>query len=178
MNHKRELPANIRIRPERVEEHGAIREIVRAAFGQEDEAVLVDALRRESEYVPGLSLVAQSGDHIVGQILFTRLHIGPDEPPPFLALAPIAVRPDCQKRGIGSALVRNGIELSRRLGFRGIVVVGHPEYYPKFGFLPARSFGLECPFPVPDEAFLALELVPGSFPTGGIRYARPFYQMG
>jgi putative acetyltransferase len=128
--------------------------------------------------VPGLSLMAEAGDHIVGHILFSRLHIGPDELPLFLALAPVAVRPDCQKRGIGSALIRNGIELSRRLGFRGIVVVGHPDFYPRFGFLPARSFGLECPFPVPDEAFLALALVPGSFPAGMIRYARPFYGMG
>ncbi|MEI9477878.1 MAG: N-acetyltransferase [Deltaproteobacteria bacterium] len=79
---------------------------------------------------------------------------------PALALAPMAVRPEYQNQGIGSELVRHGLRQCRDLGHKVIVVVGHPEYYPRFGFSLARAKGLEAPFPVPDEAFLVLELVP------------------
>jgi putative acetyltransferase len=74
----------------------------------------------------------------------------------------MAVHPDFQNRGIGSALVRQGLEICRDLGHAVVVVVGHPDYYPRFAFTSARAQGLEAPFPVPDEAFLAIELVPGS----------------
>jgi putative acetyltransferase len=78
-----------------------------------------------------------------------------------LALAPVAVRPGWQRQGIGGQLIRTGLESAAALVFRAVVLIGHPTYYPRFGFTPARSFGLECPFPVPDEVFMALPLRPG-----------------
>ena len=95
---------------------------------------------------------------------------------PALALAPMAVHPEFQSQGIGSRLVREGLERCRNLGHRIVVVVGHPEFYPRFGFTPARAKGLEAPFPVPDEAFMVTELVPGALDgvSGMIVYPAPF----
>jgi len=96
-----------------------------------------------------------------------------------LALATLAVRPELQNQGIGSELVRDGLERCRNLGHRIVVVVGHPKYYPRFGFSPARAQSLEAPFPVPDEAFLVLELVAGALTgvAGMVRYPPPFGEM-
>jgi len=114
---------------------------------------------------------------VVGHILFSPLVIETkDGAVAALALAAMAVRPEVQNQGIGSELVPEGLEWCRSLGHRIVVVVGHPDYYPRFGFSPARARGLEAPFPVPDEAFLALELVPGALDgiTGVVQYPPPF----
>jgi putative acetyltransferase len=157
---------DLEIRPERPEEIAVIWEINRLAFGGEAEPNLVDKIRQSAGFIPQLSLVALRQGRIVGHILFSLIEIRmddrPDQPMPALALAPMAVHPDFQNRGIGSALVRKGLEICRDLGHAVVVVVGHPEYYPRFGFTSARTKGLEAPFPVPDEAFLAIEIVPGS----------------
>jgi putative acetyltransferase len=158
--------ADLEIRPERAEERTVIREINRLAFGGEAEPNLVDKIRESAGFIPQLSLVAVRQGRVVGHILFSLIEIRidgrPDQPWPALALAPMAVHPDFQNQGIGSALVQRGLEIGRDLGHAVIVVVGHPEYYPRFGFTSARAKGLESPFPVPDEAFLTIELVPGS----------------
>ena len=88
------------------------------------------------------------------------------------ALAPMAVHPDFQRRGVGSALVRAGLEAARRLGHKSVVVLGHAEYYPRFGFVPARPRGIEPPLQAPDEAFMLIELVPGALAgvRGTVRY--------
>jgi len=157
----------ITIRPETADDYAAIAEVNALAFGREVEPRLVEALRRSPEFIPELSLVAIEAARVAGHILFSPMAIETkDGAVPALGLAPLAVRPELQNQGIGSALVRDGLDRCRSLGHRIVVVIGHPAYYPRFGFSPARPRGLEAPFPVPDEAFLALELVPGAL--GGI----------
>jgi putative acetyltransferase len=153
----------MQIRSERPEDREAVFTVNRLAFGQENEARLVDALRKSSAFIPQLSFVALDDFHIVGHILFTRITIqGEDQADAALALAPMAVLPAFQKQGIGSALVRRGLEEARSLGHRVVIVVGHPDYYPRFGFVPARPLGILPPFEVPGEAFMVLELQPGT----------------
>ncbi len=133
------------------------------AFDRAAEGRLVNMLRVSEHNVPGLSLVAVKDGQVVGHILFTRLAIetqgGFVES---LSLAPVAVLPAFQGQGIGSKLVTEGLKACKKLGFNSIVVFGHPDYYPRFGFSSARAKGLDAPFPVPDEVFMVQELVPGA----------------
>ena len=167
----------ITIRPETAEDYAAIHEVNLLAFGQEVEPQLVDNLRRSPDFIPELSLVAVEAGRVVGHILFSPFVIETkDGAVPALTLAPLAVRPESQNQGIGSELARRGLEECRRLGHRIVVVVGHPNYYPRFGFSPARARGLEAPFPVPDEAFMVLELTPGALDgiAGMVRFPPAF----
>jgi putative acetyltransferase len=167
----------ITIRPETAEDYAAIRELTLLAFGQEDEARLVQDLRRLPDFIPGLSLVAVRGEQVVGHILFSPIVIETKKGAvPALSLAPMSVRPECQNQGVGSQLVRQGLKRCRSLGHEVVVVVGHPAYYPRFGFSSARAKGLEAPFEVPDEAFLVLELAPGALDgiAGVVKYPPPF----
>lgn len=151
------------IRPETSADHSAIHRVTLLAFGQEEEARLVDRLRTSSNFIPELSLVALENNRVVGHILFSHIAIRTAKGEiPALSLAPMAVLPEYQNRGIGSMLVRTGIEKVRELGHRIVVVVGHPAFYPRFGFSPAKEFGLELPFPAPDEVFLVLDTMEGA----------------
>ena len=166
------------IRPERSQDYDAIAEVHRLAFGQDDEARLVADLRRTKHFVPELSMVAVCSGQVVGHVLFSAVHIEtPQGPVPALALAPMAVRPEFQNRCIGTELARQGLEACRKLGHRIVLVVGHPEYYPRFGFTPAVPHGLRVPFPVPDEAFMVLPLVSGALDgvTGTVAYPPEFF---
>jgi putative acetyltransferase len=154
----------IAVRFEQPGDESGVRETNELAFGAPLEARLVDALRGCDGY---LSLVAASDQRVVGHILFTPVTIDPPAARRIAGLAPMAVRPEHQRSGIGSQLIRAGLEECRRSGYSAVVVLGHPEYYPRFGFLPAHTFGLTCEFPSPPEAFMALELEPGTL--GGIR---------
>ncbi len=147
------------VRPETVGDEAAVADVNEDAFERPDEAALVASLRRGRAYLPGLSLVAEVLGTIVGHILFTRLHVGTGRTPG-LALAPMAVRKAHQRRSVGSALVREGLRAATMCGEAFAIVVGHPEYYPRFGFLPASRFGIQAPFEVRDEALMALELRP------------------
>ena len=160
----------IQIRPEEDSDRAAIYEVNRLAFGRASEARLVDTLRASEHYVPGLSLVALKGNEIVGHILFTKLCVKSKSGDfTALALAPMAVRPDLQKHGIGSGLIAEGLKACKALGYKAVIVVGHPGYYPRFGFSSARAKGLKTTLPVHDEAFMALELAPGYLDgTGGL----------
>jgi len=155
-------------RAETEDDYADIYEVNWQAFGRAAEGRLVNMLRESEHCVPGLSLVAVKDGRVVGHILFTRLAIetqgGRFEA---LSLAPLAVMPAFQGQGIGSGLVTEGLKACKRLGFKAVVVVGHPDYYPRFGFSSARAKGLDAPFPVPDEAFMVQELVPGAL--DGIR---------
>ncbi|MDQ3760813.1 MAG: N-acetyltransferase [Actinomycetota bacterium] len=126
------------------------------AFGRPDEADLVDAVRHTESFLPELSLAAWDVDHLVGHILFSGAQL--EAGAPVLALAPMAVLPDRQRRGIGSLLVEAGLERARATEFQLVVVLGHPEYYPRFGFVPAARYGILAPFPVPGEAWMAVPL--------------------
>lgn len=146
----------------------AVRQLNELAFGQPQEASLVEALRAAAH--PHVSLVAVESGEVVGHIFFSPVSIEPEESvspkavnaPMSMGLAPMAVLPQHQRRGIGSQLVREGLQACRRLGCGVVVVLGHPEYYPRFGFVPASRKGLRCEYDVPDEVFMATELMPGA----------------
>ncbi len=162
------------VRPETPGDHEAVRHVNRLAFGQEDEARLVDALR-DGGFLR-VSLVAERKGRVVGHILFSDLPIITEAGTvPALALAPMAVLPEFQRQGVGSALVRKGLEECRRVGHRIVVVLGHPDYYPRFGFSSKLAEHLRSPFPG-GEAFMALELVAGAMDgvTGTVKYPPPF----
>jgi putative acetyltransferase len=162
------------IRPETATDRDAIRHVNRLAFGQDAEGRLVDALR-DGGHVR-LSLVAETAGRVVGHILFSDLPvITRAGTVPALALAPMAVLPDFQNQGIGSALVRRGLEMCRQQGHRIVVVLGHPHFYPRFGFSPKLAAPLESPFSGGDS-FMAVELVPGALEgvTGRVQYPPPF----
>src|SRR5262249_50877185 len=148
------------IRPETAADWDAIRHVNRLAFGQDDEARLVDALRDDG-YVQ-VSLVAERGGQVVGHILFSDLAIITEAGTvPALALAPMAVLPEFQNQGIGSALVRRGLEECRRQGHQIVAVVGHPHFYPRFGFCSKLASALASPFGGGDS-WMAGGLVPGA----------------
>jgi putative acetyltransferase len=167
----------LEIRAETEEDREAIFQVNRLAFGQDDEAWLVDNLRDSDDFIYELSLVAVKEGKVVGHILFSPIAIETERGlVRVLSLAPMAVLPEFQRQGIGSELVRKGLEESRCYGHEVVVVVGHPEYYPRFGFSPARAKGLEAPFEVPDEAFMVLELKAGALEgiKGMIKYPPAF----
>ncbi len=164
----------ITVRREKPEDAPAVREVNRLAFGRDEEAELVDAVRD----TPGvISLVATDGSVVVGHILFTPVRIvHGDRTVPAMALGPIAVRPSEQRRGIGSQLVRAGLEACKAEGHELVFVLGHPEYYPRFGFRRADSYGLYFEDTGPTPAFMVLELRPGALDgiSGRVRYLPQF----
>ncbi|OKI04978.1 acetyltransferase [Streptomyces sp. CB02923] len=194
---------NWQCRPETPEDIPAVRRVNLAAFETAGEADLVDALRRDpAAWLPGLSYVAgpAAGSYVtesaagpsgraaapapeatpvdapvatpvVAHALLTRCHISGE---PAVALAPCAVLPEYHKQGAGSAVIRALLDAARAAGERTAVVLGHPPYYPRFGFEPASRFGILPPQEWPDEAFLALSLDGGAPPRGTVRYAEAF----
>jgi putative acetyltransferase len=161
------------IRPQQPDDEGGIRIVNEAAFGRSAEADLVDRLRHEGAVVA--SFVAEQERRIVGHILFSRTLINAaDAPVPSVALAPLAVLPVNQRRGVGSQLIRVGLDWLRTRGERSVLVLGHPQYYLRFGFSNARARLLTAPFP--PEAFMALELIPGALDDvrGTVRYPAAF----
>jgi putative acetyltransferase len=170
-------PAMLIVRPEAPEDLEAIRSVNRLAFGRAAEAVLVDALRAAAQ--PFLSLVAVQDTQVVGHIAFSPVAIhGEGSPLPALALGPMAVLPDQQRRGIGSRLVLEGLAACQAGRHDLVVVVGHPAFYSRFGFVQAVPRGLRCEYDVPDEAFMVAELAPGALQRGGlVRYHPAFGQL-
>jgi putative acetyltransferase len=172
------MTVDIRVRPERPDDSAAVREVNLAAFETAIEADLVDALRRQAR--PLVSLVAEAGDLVVGHIMFSPVTLPPHDGLTIMGLAPMAVRPSHQRQGIGAALARAGIDECTRMGCDALVVLGHPAYYPRFGFVPASRFGIRCEYDVPDEAFMAIAIAPGALrgKTGTIRYHAAFAGTG
>lgn len=165
------------IRTETTADFEAIRHVNRLAFGQDAEARLVDALR-DGGYVRS-SLVAEKAGEVVGHILFSDLPIITEAGVhSALALAPMAVLPAFQREGIGSALVRRGLEVCRDQGHRIVIVLGHPQFYPKFGFSAQLAEPLSSPFGG-GEAWMARELVPGALAgvVGKVQYPTPFNEV-
>lgn len=161
------------IRPEQPGEEHTVRAVHACAFPTDNEARLVDALRVCEAFIPGLSLVAVEAAEIVGHILLSRVAIEGERSGRALALAPVAVHPDHQGTGIGSALIRAAIDEARRCAEPLIVLVGHANYYPRFGFVRAAPLGINPPFEVSPEVWMALPLDP-NHPRGTVRYPPPF----
>lgn len=162
------------VREEQPADHAAVRALHQAAFEGPDEAALVDALRALPAHRPEWSLVAVDDVRVVGHVMYSRVGLG-DGPRGALALAPMAVVPDRQRQGIGGALVREGLRRADAAGEPLVIVVGYPEYYPRFGFVPARPLGLLPPEEWPDEAWMAIPL--GAHrpeDRGAVQYAPPF----
>jgi putative acetyltransferase len=165
-------PHRVLVRPERETDAVAIRQVHEEAFGRSAEADLVDALRAGDTWLPELSLVAEVDGEVVGHVLFSRVEVSDGTA---LALAPLAVRPAFQRRGLGGTLVRTGLDAAEALAENLVIVVGDPEYYGRFGFVPASRFGIDCPLDIPDAVFQALTMPGyGGFPKGTVRYPAAF----
>jgi putative acetyltransferase len=149
------------VRTEKTEDYESVRRVNELAFERRNEADLVDTLRKNAR--PYVSLVAVVDEQVVGHIFFSPVSVE-SESSAFTAmgLAPMAVLPEYQNRRIGSRLVREGLKECQRLGHDIVVVLGHANYYPRFGFTPASLKGLRSEYDVPDEVFMVTELVPGA----------------
>ncbi|MEG4342304.1 N-acetyltransferase [Microcoleus sp. A003_D6] len=163
------------IRTEKPEDLEAVRNVNIAAFGRENEANLVDRLRGIAST---FSFVAVQSDRIVGHLFFSPVVVEGkcSSNLSILGLAPVAVLPDCQRQGVGSLLIREGLKECARSGFHAVVVLGHPDFYPRFGFIPASKKSLGCEYDVPDEAFMLLELETGALQdcSGTVKYRSEF----
>jgi putative acetyltransferase len=164
------------IAPESPTDRAATRRVNTLAFGQPNEADLVDALRDAVR--PTISLVAREGPEVVGHIFFSPVMVTAGTVGKgtaawaAIALGPMAVTPGRQRHGIGSTLVAAGLEACRRRGETVVFVLGHPAFYPRFGFVPAPPLGLRCEFAVPEDVFMVAELTDGSLRgrQGLVRY--------
>ncbi|WP_039794263.1 GNAT family N-acetyltransferase [Nocardia araoensis] len=162
-----------RVRAETDADIPAIHEINVAAFERPEEAELVDALRDDPVWIDGLSIVSTLPDGTpVGFALLTRCHV---DTTPALCLGPCAVLPAYQKTGAGSVAIRAGLAAAARMNELFVIVLGHPTYYPRFGFGRASEYGIGLSIEVPDEALMALTLDQAHpLPRGTVRYAAPF----
>lgn len=163
------------VRWERSADHAAVFNINARAFGGPNEARLVDALRESAR--PQISLVAVLEGRVTGHIFFSPVTVGSGARAwEAIGLAPMAVEPEWQKRGIGSELVRAGLAVCRAIRRPAVFVLGHPDYYPRFGFRPAPPLGLRFRGPEFDPAFMVAELEPGVLAgrTGEVRYLPDF----
>jgi putative acetyltransferase len=161
------------LRRESLDDRSAVRAVTEAAFGRPDEADLIDRLRHEGAVLA--SFVAEVETQIVGHILFSRMLIETvDGPLAAVALAPMAVLPSQQRRGVGGQLIRHGLDWLRGRDEQIVLVLGHPDYYPRFGFSRDRARALASPFP--PDVFMALELSPGALDGvhGTVRYPAAF----
>ena len=154
------MELKISIRQEVFSDFGGTKNVNDLAFGRQSEGLLVEKLRMNPAFVPQLSLVAEVLGEIAGHILFFPVRIRNGwQNHESLALAPMSVLPELQRKGIGKELITKGLEVSRALGFKSVIVLGHSEYYPKFGFKPASNWKIGTYYKVDDEVFMATELV-------------------
>jgi len=162
------------IRAERDNDRDAVHAVNVSAFETPSEANLVDTLREQAQ--PVVSIVAEENGKVVGHIMFSAVSLSGYPDLKMMGLAPMAVVPEHQRQGIGSALVRAGLEQCRQLGSTAVVVLGHPGYYPRFGFSPSSRFGIDSEYEVPEEVFMAIELQPEalSATTGRVKYHAAF----
>lgn len=172
------------IRQEIAKDHQAVFALTEKAFAEEAmsdhrEQFLVERLRKSPAFLPELSLVALAQKEVVGHILLTKIMINDGEKAfPSLALAPVSVHPNFQGQGIGGKLILAAHERARALGFTSIVLIGHENYYPRFGYERAEKFGIDLPFPAPPENCLAIALVEGGLAgVGGmVAYPSAFFE--
>lgn len=164
----------MQIRTEREEDRTGVRAVNESAFATPAEADLVDALRGQAR--PVVSLVADDQGAIVGHILFSPVLLTGHPDRKIMGLGPMAVLPEHQRKGVGSALVAAGLEACEKLGYGAVVVLGDPEFYRRFGFVPSTQFAIRCEYEAPEGAFMVKELRPGNLrgATGTIKYHAAF----
>ena len=168
----------IKIRKEEARDHKAVREVHITAFGNEAEANLVENLRQNAE--PFLSLVAENDDgSVIGHIMFSPMRNSNDDDINMMGLAPLAVLPEVQSQGIGSRLCEAGVQMIKDTDFKGIVVLGHADYYPRFGFEVSTKYGIACEYEVPAENFMVFECNAGALDdvSGTVKYHPAFAEM-
>lgn len=165
------------IRREQQSDRLAVHAINAAAFETQAEADLVDALRSQAN--PIVSLVAEIEGRLIGHIMFSPAILSGHPDLTIMGLAPMAVVPEHQRKGIGSALIYAGIEACKQLNADAVIVLGHPDYYPKFEFVAASQFGIDSQYDVPDEVFMAMELNKNALAgrSGTISYHSAFAEL-
>lgn len=174
---------NIHIRKDTPEDFISVHELIKNAFKEEQysdqkEHFLVEKLRKSPSFIPELSLVAEYENNIVGYILLTEIKIVANEKEfVSLALAPVAVLPEYQGKGIGGKLIKTAHHIAKELGYTSIVVLGHEHYYPKFGYKKAVNYGINLPFDIPQENSMVIELIPDSLKNikGKVVYPKEFH---
>lgn len=162
------------VRFENERDYSAVFQLNAAAFPSDAEARLVEVLRNLAN--PVLSLVAEEQGQVIGHIMFTPVSLSTFPEFKIMGLAPMAVAPGSQRKGFGSALVRKGLDFCREQGASAVVVLGHPTYYPQFGFVPSTEFGIFSEYEVPEEVFMAVELEPRALEgkQGLVKYHEAF----
>lgn len=174
---------SVNIRKEETSDYAAVFNVVEKAFENEEhsdhqEQFLVERLRKSAAFVPELALVAELDGEVVGYILLTKIQIiNEHASTTSLALAPIAVLPTHQRKGIGERLIKSAHDKATELGFGAVVVLGHENYYPRFGYEPAEKYGFKLPFDAPSENCMAIELIEDALGNAGgmVEYPPEFY---
>ncbi|MGG7078994.1 GNAT family N-acetyltransferase [Clostridium sardiniense] len=171
---------NIIIREENNKDFNEVYDVVRLAFENAEhtdhnEHNLVNKLRDSDAFIKELSLVAENDGKIIGHTMITKIKIGEHIS---LALAPLAVLPKYHGLGVGKKLVLEGHKIAKELGYSSVVIVGDPNYYSRFGYEPASKWGIKAPFEVPDENFMAVELIENGLRniSGEVIYAKEFFE--
>lgn len=159
----------VKVRQENQSDEKAIAVVNRSAFGGEAEAQLVDVVRQSKSFIPELSLVAEIGERLAGHIMLFHAHLDRQGKHfDVLALAPMSVVPSQSHRGIGSTLLEVALDKAAGLGYKAVVVIGHPDYYQRFGFEHASKWGISSSLSVPEDSITAKELVTGALKGGGL----------
>lgn len=167
------------IRQEKPSDYDTVYEVIKNAFEKAehsdgDEQNLVARLRKSPAFIPELSLVAEINNRIVGHIMFTKLKVGTTIQ---LALAPLAVLPAYQKQGIGGKLITAGHKIAKQLGYEYSILIGHPAYYPRFGYVNAAHFAIKAPFELPEDVFMAFDLKETGGPLNAeVEYPKEFFE--
>ena len=174
----------IKLRQETQADHPAVAKVIEEAFqniqfSDHKEQFLVEKLRNSNAFVPELSIIAERNGEIVGHILLTKIKIeNVKNTFESLAMAPVSVKPKYQNQGIGGMLIRESHRKAKDLGFQSVILLGHADYYPKFGYEPTSKFGIELPFEAPDENCMAIELEENSLEgvSGKVSYPKEFFE--
>ena len=178
------MSSTISIRKEINQDHTEVNKIIKEAFASKEmsdhqEHLLVDRIRKSPAFIPELSLVAELNHQIVGHVILTKIKIvNNHDIHESLALAPVSVLPEHQNKGVGGQLILAAHEKAKSLGFTSVVLLGHDQYYPRFGYQQAKTFGITLPFDVPDENCMAIELIENALHgvQGTVEYLKEFYE--